>query len=30
MAGWILEDRLTVRAQVQLHKVLWPAATRGV
>jgi 7-carboxy-7-deazaguanine synthase len=30
MAHWILEDGLTVRAQVQLHKVLWPAATRGV
>jgi 7-carboxy-7-deazaguanine synthase len=30
MVRWILEDRLDVRAQVQLHKVLWPAATRGV
>jgi len=30
MARWILEDRLGVRAQVQLHKMLWPAATRGV
>ena len=30
MARWILEDGLAVRAQVQLHKVLWPAATRGV
>ena len=23
LAGWILEDRLNVRFQVQLHKVLW-------
>lgn len=23
LAGWILEDRLPVRLQVQLHKVLW-------
>lgn len=23
LAGWILEDRLDVRLQVQLHKVLW-------
>lgn len=30
MARWILEDGLAVRAQIQLHKVLWPAATRGV
>ena len=30
MARWILEDGLAVRAQVQLHKLLWPAATRGV
>jgi 7-carboxy-7-deazaguanine synthase len=30
MARWILEDGLVVRVQVQLHKSLWPAATRGV
>jgi 7-carboxy-7-deazaguanine synthase len=30
LARWILEDGLDVRAQIQLHKVLWPAATRGV
>jgi 7-carboxy-7-deazaguanine synthase len=30
MARWTLEDGLAVRVQVQLHKVLWPAATRGV
>jgi 7-carboxy-7-deazaguanine synthase len=23
LAGWILEDRLPVRFQLQLHKVLW-------
>lgn len=23
LAGWILEDRLPVRMQVQLHKILW-------
>jgi 7-carboxy-7-deazaguanine synthase len=23
LAGWILEDKLPVRLQVQLHKVLW-------
>jgi 7-carboxy-7-deazaguanine synthase len=23
LAGWILEDRLPVRFQVQLHKLLW-------
>jgi len=23
IAGWILEDRLPVRLQVQLHKILW-------
>jgi len=30
LAGWILEDGTRVRFQVQLHKLLWPAATRGV
>lgn len=30
LAGWVLEDRLPVRVQVQLHKVLWPGAARGV
>ena len=30
LAGWILEDRLPVRLQVQLHKLLWGASTRGV
>ncbi len=26
LAGWILEDRLDVRMQVQLHKILWQDA----
>jgi 7-carboxy-7-deazaguanine synthase len=30
LARWVLDDRLAVRVQVQLHKVLWPSATRGV
>jgi 7-carboxy-7-deazaguanine synthase len=30
LGRWILEDGLPVRLQVQLHKVLWPDATRGV
>ncbi len=30
LGRWILEDGLAVRLQVQLHKVLWPGATRGV
>jgi 7-carboxy-7-deazaguanine synthase len=30
LAGWVLEDRLPVRVQVQLHKVLWPGVLRGV
>ena len=30
LAGWVLADRLPVRVQLQLHKLLWPAATRGV
>ncbi len=30
LAGWIVEDRLPVRMQVQLHKVIWPADARGV
>jgi len=28
LAGWILRDRLPVRFQLQLHKVLW-GAERG-
>jgi 7-carboxy-7-deazaguanine synthase len=30
LAGWILEDRLSVRLNLQLHRILWPAAERGV
>ena len=30
LGRWILEDALPVRLQVQLHKILWPGATRGV
>jgi 7-carboxy-7-deazaguanine synthase len=30
LAAWILEDRLTVRLQLQLHKYVWSPETRGV
>jgi 7-carboxy-7-deazaguanine synthase len=30
LATWILEDHLTVRLQVQLHKYIWSPDTRGV
>jgi 7-carboxy-7-deazaguanine synthase len=30
LARWVLDDRLPVRVQLQLHKLLWPAVTRGV
>jgi 7-carboxy-7-deazaguanine synthase len=30
VAGWILEDRLPVRLQLQLHRHIWPGVTRGV
>ncbi len=30
LAGWILEDRLPVRMQLQLHKYIWKPDTRGV
>jgi 7-carboxy-7-deazaguanine synthase len=30
LGRWILEDGLPVRLSVQLHKLLWPHATRGV
>ncbi|ABL65992.1 radical SAM protein [Chlorobium phaeobacteroides] len=29
LAEWILRDRLPVRMQLQLHKYIWPLATRG-
>lgn len=30
LAQWILEDRLRVRLQTQLHKIIWDPQTRGV
>lgn len=30
LANWILQDGLEVRVGLQLHKVIWPGATRGV
>ena len=30
LAGWILEDGLPVRLNLQLHRILWPMAERGV
>ncbi len=30
LARWVLADGLPVRVQIQLHKVLWPGAERGV
>ena len=30
LAGWILEDGLQVRFQMQLHKLIWGADTKGV
>lgn len=30
LAGWILEDRLNVRLQIQLHKYLWSDKERAV
>jgi len=30
LAEWILSDRLPVRFQVQLHKLIWDPETRGV
>jgi 7-carboxy-7-deazaguanine synthase len=30
LASWILEDRLSVRLNLQVHKWLWGAETRGV
>ena len=29
LAQWILKDKLNVRLQLQLHKILWPLAIRG-
>lgn len=30
LAEWILADRLPVRLQIQLHKLIWPSTQRGV
>ncbi len=30
LAAWILEDGLAVRLQIQMHKILWGADTKGV
>jgi len=30
VAGWILEERLAVRLQLQLHRYIWPELNRGV
>ena len=30
LASWILEDHLSVRLQLQLHKYIWSPDTRGV
>ena len=30
LAKWILSDRLNVRLQIQLHKLIWPNHQRGV
>jgi 7-carboxy-7-deazaguanine synthase len=30
LSAWILEDRLPVRLQLQLHKLVWSPTTRGV
>ena len=30
LAAWILEERVPARLQLQIHKLLWPEALRGV
>ena len=30
LAGWILDDRLDVRLQPQVHKYIWPGKDRGI
>jgi 7-carboxy-7-deazaguanine synthase len=30
LAAWVLADRLPVRVQLQVHKYIWEAGTRGV
>ena len=30
LARWVLDDRLPVRVQIQMHKILWPGVPQGV
>ncbi|MCF8110662.1 MAG: radical SAM protein [Desulfobacteraceae bacterium] len=30
VAAWIIEDRLDARLHLQLHKIIWPGAAKGV
>ena len=30
LARWVLDDRLAVHVQLQLHKILWPGVAQGV
>ena len=30
LVSWVLEDRLPVRVQLQMHKYVWPPETQGV
>ncbi len=30
LVAWVLEDKLTVRVQLQMHKYIWSAETQGV
>lgn len=30
LAEWMMRDRLPVRLQLQLHRIIWPEAERGV
>lgn len=30
LAEWIIEDKLDVKLNIQIHKVIWPAKMRGV
>jgi len=30
LAAWLLEDRLPARIQLQMHKFIWDAESRGV
>jgi 7-carboxy-7-deazaguanine synthase len=30
LADWILQDRLPVRLQLQMHKLIWPGRERGI